>query len=242
MALRFPTREPGALFFPTVHVHDGNVSESAAFDHTLYAQLSPLLGALVDWSPSTAALGTVVDGARAKQLVDGPAGGWSTSIIGTEPNRDVWLRPPCGISEHDLAGGGPTYAYRIRATYHFAKHSHHQYPHWLDTSANRLDALCAGVRRGLAELIAANASAWQLAPLHDALPPHFMNGPQLWRGTTYLDGSHALVAGPGRIVFRPFTDRVEPQEITLGFSAIPEQEDATRIDRALRAMLDRAVA
>lgn len=38
MALRFRTRSPGSLFFPTVHVHDGTVSQEAAFDHALYGQ------------------------------------------------------------------------------------------------------------------------------------------------------------------------------------------------------------
>lgn len=38
MAFRFPTRMPETLFFPTVHVHDGEYHETAAFDHTLYCQ------------------------------------------------------------------------------------------------------------------------------------------------------------------------------------------------------------
>ena len=38
MAFTFRTREPGALFFPTVHVHDGAVHPEASFDHVLYGQ------------------------------------------------------------------------------------------------------------------------------------------------------------------------------------------------------------
>ncbi|WP_236517462.1 hypothetical protein [Sandaracinus amylolyticus] len=38
MAFRFPTREPARVFFPTVHVHDGEVHEQAEFDHELYWQ------------------------------------------------------------------------------------------------------------------------------------------------------------------------------------------------------------
>jgi hypothetical protein len=38
MALRFPTRDRGRLFFPTVHVHDGRVRSRAEFDHALYFQ------------------------------------------------------------------------------------------------------------------------------------------------------------------------------------------------------------
>lgn len=38
MAFSFPRRNPGELFFPTVHIHDGNVEEEAHFDHALYCQ------------------------------------------------------------------------------------------------------------------------------------------------------------------------------------------------------------
>lgn len=38
MALKFPTRDPGKLFFPTVHVHDGRFHSRAKFDHALYFQ------------------------------------------------------------------------------------------------------------------------------------------------------------------------------------------------------------
>lgn len=38
MAFRFPSRVPGKIFFPTVHIHDGKVHEMEDFDHTLYAQ------------------------------------------------------------------------------------------------------------------------------------------------------------------------------------------------------------
>jgi hypothetical protein len=35
MAFSFRTRDPGTLFFPTLHVHDTTVHEAAAFDHIL---------------------------------------------------------------------------------------------------------------------------------------------------------------------------------------------------------------
>jgi len=37
MAMKFPTKDP-ALYFPTVHVHDGEVHRHAQFDHELYFQ------------------------------------------------------------------------------------------------------------------------------------------------------------------------------------------------------------
>lgn len=38
MALRFPSRDPARIFFPTVHIHDGKVHTHARFDHALYYQ------------------------------------------------------------------------------------------------------------------------------------------------------------------------------------------------------------
>jgi hypothetical protein len=40
LAFDFQTRRMNVLFFPTVHVHDGVVTEYADFDHMLYAQTS----------------------------------------------------------------------------------------------------------------------------------------------------------------------------------------------------------
>ena len=55
--VRLPRRNPSALFFPTVHVHDGAVHAEADFDHTLYMQLDsmqsePGLEQRVQWQRS----------------------------------------------------------------------------------------------------------------------------------------------------------------------------------------------
>lgn len=39
MAFEFPTRNPAALFFPTLHVHDGRYHREADFSHLLYGRL-----------------------------------------------------------------------------------------------------------------------------------------------------------------------------------------------------------
>src|SRR5262249_45046878 len=49
MAFRFVTRNPAALFFPTVHIHDGKVHEAADFDHELYFQGGAREGANLSW-------------------------------------------------------------------------------------------------------------------------------------------------------------------------------------------------
>lgn len=38
MAFSFPSAVPDRLFFPTLHIHDGEVHKKAHFDHTLYCQ------------------------------------------------------------------------------------------------------------------------------------------------------------------------------------------------------------
>ncbi len=54
MAFSFPTRQPEKLFYPTVHVHDGEFHEQAEFDHTLYAQVPVEIRG---WEPSEWCLG-----------------------------------------------------------------------------------------------------------------------------------------------------------------------------------------
>jgi len=38
MAFSFPTAMPDRLFFPTLHIHDGEIHPKEEFDHTLYCQ------------------------------------------------------------------------------------------------------------------------------------------------------------------------------------------------------------
>jgi hypothetical protein len=93
MAFRFPTRAPDALFFPTVHVHDGAVHRVAEFDHRLFYQ-----GADPDYSFQgasrsersimSAGAGMRLD--RAKGLVvDAPLS--SVTARGELENVDTWI-------------------------------------------------------------------------------------------------------------------------------------------------------
>jgi hypothetical protein len=94
MGMRFETRNPEAVYFPTTHVHDGMVHESAHFDHALYAQgvadasewqLSSVMprdvmkfGGVVRRDPTR---GTVDSSARIRRRV----------LRGELPNGDLWL-------------------------------------------------------------------------------------------------------------------------------------------------------
>lgn len=119
MAFSFPTRDAGALFFPTVHVHDGEVHREASFDHTLFCQLSPHVraavlsesawssaqqaqraaGALPDtvpdlqhWQRSDRALMMTMDAHQARGVLDPFSIAFRRRIAGLMPNRDTWVR------------------------------------------------------------------------------------------------------------------------------------------------------
>lgn len=243
MALTFTSRESRALFFPTVHVHDGSVPAQASFDHALFCQADGVLEATLGWSASTSPLGSHLKGERGQQLIDALRGGFASALWGSLPNRDFWLREPPGVCAEDLQGGGAQYRYRVRASaaYAFGSESSTQAA-WIDAATLRLPALCRGLSRGLAELVATRGDAWHLTTLTPELPPHFMNGPQLWTGTSYMNGAPATQQGPGSIHFTPFGKHVEPQAVTLGFAQLPDQETARAINQTLCQLVERAVA
>jgi hypothetical protein len=84
MAFRFVTREPGALFFPTVHVHDGRVHADASFDHSLYYQgvetEDPRSAMEVSEHTVERAKGLLVPGHLRRRRLNGKL-----------PNRDTWI-------------------------------------------------------------------------------------------------------------------------------------------------------
>lgn len=88
MAFTFPSRDPERLFFPTVHVHDGEVHARAAFDHQLYAQSARALDGF-DVSPDPARAKVRVDDAQG--LVLGDSAVWRRTMGGVLDNADVWV-------------------------------------------------------------------------------------------------------------------------------------------------------
>jgi hypothetical protein len=94
MAFSFPTRERGALYFPTAHVHDGAAHPTAAFDHSLFAQ-----GAAPDqdWEEGgfmprqRMDFGNAVVADRTRGLVDPDAPLLRRTLKGEYANGDIWL-------------------------------------------------------------------------------------------------------------------------------------------------------
>lgn len=248
MAFRFPRRDETALFFPTVHVHDGTVPEQAAFDHKLTAQPSPLVAALLGagvpggWTPSKTPLGLYVDAKRDHGLTDPTNGGFQLALMGSLPNRDTWLREPAGLTLSDLSGRGHAFQWELRGTAAFAAHAASE-PHatWHHTARTRLPELARAMGAGIEGVVKRLSGQLTFAPLSDAMEPHFMNGRQLWTGTNYMNGARGHKPGPGYVHFTPFTKKVEPQSVLIGFAKMPDQEGAELVLHGLEEMLDRAL-
>jgi hypothetical protein len=110
MAFEFSTRYPNHVFFPTVHVHDGQVHSTATFDHALYCQVSPAAGEdllartrpepfaipgtpprqVPEWERSVQPAGGFIQAGSALGLVDANAVVYRRLIAGPAPNGDHW--------------------------------------------------------------------------------------------------------------------------------------------------------
>jgi hypothetical protein len=242
LAFTFPRRDPRSVFFPTVHVHDGHhVPDEAHFDHQLYLQASPVLDALLGWTDSKGVLGDEVDVARANGLVDGTRGGKTKMLMGPMKNTDTWIREPEGVTIDDLRGRGATYRFAVKASYAFydVDFPEERHNNWSRTAKTKLPELARTLREGLATLCEANRAAWKLGPLDDALAPHFMNGPMLWRGTSWMDqAGEGSPGGPGRVKLTAFSEHVEPQDVELGFTELPDPQRLAEIARRVCELLD----
>jgi hypothetical protein len=86
MAFEFPTRLTNQLFFPTVHIHDGQIHDKEEFDHTLYLQEG---GAHGDESSDVA--GKFIDPTKTKGIVRGELSVRRLKMGGLLPNTDVLL-------------------------------------------------------------------------------------------------------------------------------------------------------
>ncbi len=93
MAFRFPRQDPAALFFPTVHVHDGhNVPPLANFDHELFFQSAMRVELERDWFGSISPARMFMRQASLPEdLMDCEQPCYLIEIRGQHPNRDVYL-------------------------------------------------------------------------------------------------------------------------------------------------------
>ena len=72
MAFRFPLRDPTALFYPMVHVHDGQFHPRARYDHTLYCQVrnGDNSDAIDGWDAPYGHIAVEIDVDRTRGVID----------------------------------------------------------------------------------------------------------------------------------------------------------------------------
>ena len=93
MAFSFPRAKPAELFFPTVHIHDGEVHGRADFDHVLYSQRGPSDSfTLLDWDESIRPVGLYMQMPKAKGVLDAGEHCHRHVLLGTLPNKDTVLK------------------------------------------------------------------------------------------------------------------------------------------------------
>jgi hypothetical protein len=91
MAFTFPRRDLSTVFFPTMHVHDGEVHDQAHFDHTLYVQHDGSLSSQ-GWHAGLAPSQAGIDVTKSKELVEPFTKMHSRGLRGDRKNEDTWVR------------------------------------------------------------------------------------------------------------------------------------------------------
>ncbi len=94
MAYRYPARFPEELFFPTVHIHDGNGPEpEARYEHVLFAQ-APWTGTIPGhvWETGSDLPGQFMKAPRSQGLVAPDIHLRRATLSGYDPKADIVLR------------------------------------------------------------------------------------------------------------------------------------------------------
>ncbi|CAN5789309.1 hypothetical protein BH11VER1_BH11VER1_23470 [soil metagenome] len=90
MAFSFPSAMLQSLFFPTLHIHDGQIHAKEHFDHTLYAQGSGINAK--GWEESPGIAGQFVKESLTQGMISSGHHVYRKQIYGLETNGDILLR------------------------------------------------------------------------------------------------------------------------------------------------------
>ncbi|HUQ02533.1 MAG TPA: hypothetical protein VM261_08570 [Kofleriaceae bacterium] len=241
MAFTFESREPDALFFPTVHVHDGTVPAEAAFDHTLYTQIAAdeALARTLAWEDSGLPSGRIVKVERTHGLVDGELSLRRQRYSSRLRNVDLWLRP--AAATRPLSAAGPEWRWQCRAGSAHGMELHEETPGPRTINMRtRLDALHDAIAEGVPALVAAKAAAWKLGPMPDA--DEFRRYALTSRGLIDRLDEEAGKPQPCRMTVSASTDAFDAQQVDLGFTHLPSRELLATIERELSSLVARAQA
>lgn len=91
MALSFPRADPNKLFFPTVHIHDGKVHDTAHFDHSLYCQVGSQYRRVADFRESPQAALSFMRVKESQGLIDGNSHCYLKQMTGNLKNQDTYV-------------------------------------------------------------------------------------------------------------------------------------------------------
>lgn len=229
MAFDFPRRDKGALFFPTVHVHDGLVHPTAHFDHELFCQVEPELESLVDWPRSAWTTERLAPSAH--PWVKPNAWIWKQALSGDLPNRDTYLTESklrsrtvvdvffrlrmCARYEQLVDDGRTPLAANVRK--------------WMRVSeAERVRIRDAVVAR-MSGVLAEHAQEWRLTRFSHELPEVHRHGPAV-----------APAAAGCYATFHAQSERIESQELDVAFESPPAESTKARVAAAFQDAMERA--
>ena len=89
MAFQFPRANPRQVFFPTVHIHDGEVHAAATFDHDLYLQFAAAdWSAPREWAESAQPAGMFLQLKKVPGLVEPDLHCYRLQLRGQRENKD----------------------------------------------------------------------------------------------------------------------------------------------------------
>ncbi|MDI1476653.1 hypothetical protein [Polyangium sp. y55x31] len=93
MAFAFPRADPARLFFPTIHVHDGQAHPTAFFDHTLYYQRreEERPGVSSEWQASAQPARSFMNPSRCAGVVDPERRVYRRVLRGVRKNQDIYV-------------------------------------------------------------------------------------------------------------------------------------------------------
>jgi hypothetical protein len=245
MAFTFPSRRPKALFFPTLHVHDGDVPAEATFDHTLYCQTSnDVMAKTFPFERSSGPLGRYVDETRAGALVDSAGFAYRNVVVHDQPNIDFWYSPPNCSGPEVLSFEDELFEFRLSATAaYYMKFGHRPARKWHHAATHKLDAVSAALRDGCRALTREHRDAWHLIPIRSETDPASLSNGAVWGNTP--SGWGPLEPGAERAVrVSIFTDgeEIEPQTVDVAFGRVPSPALVREIQDAVNGFVRAAVA
>ena len=91
MAFSFPRADRAQLFFPTVHIHDGQVHPTAHFDHSLYCQVGANYKRAAGWRESPQLPSSFMRVPQTQGVVDANAHCYLRQLAGDLKNQDTFV-------------------------------------------------------------------------------------------------------------------------------------------------------